>query len=236
MRSARIQRKKTMGKKNDKYTVKNTKISASMSEVFDKICEVTGVDTYHLLQWFSYTIIRACAPMHELSPEIQKLMAMMESSSSWQNAFNLCNPDGLDISQLVLILEQKGKKGFGAVMIDKPFMGTASQTECVDDIVERVIEVCMPGVYRRLRRLAIDMDCEHLSDLLITMTDAQTILNLEAEDKAEMKGPGNYTEFGKVYEYGQKKKSVHRKTIDEKDTIKFKKSDEPDFRPFGQEW
>ena len=56
-----------------------TKIDSAMAEVLDACCNALGVDVYHLLQWFAYTIIRASAPMHELDPRIQKLMTLMES-------------------------------------------------------------------------------------------------------------------------------------------------------------
>lgn len=201
--------------KKEKYNVLGTKVSPEMAEVLDKICNVMETDVYHMLQWFVYTIVRASSPMHQLSPEIQKVMAILENDSGWQNAFNLANPEGLEVAQVVLILEQKGKKGFGAVMVEKPFMSDASkQTECVDDIVERVLEVCMKGIYRRLRALAVDMDCQHLSDLLITMTDAQTIANLDADNAREMQGQSNYTEFGREYAYGKKTKAKKHVTPD----------------------
>ena len=60
--------------------------------------------------------------MHELDPRIQKLLTLLECDSGWQKAFNIANPDNLKIAQLILILEQDDHKGFGAVMIDKPFM------------------------------------------------------------------------------------------------------------------
>lgn len=229
---------------NEKYNVLSTKISPAMAEVFNQICDALKVDTYHIMQQFAYTFIRACSPQHQLSPEIQKVLTMLESDAAWQHAFNICNPDGLEVSQVILILEQKGKKGFGAVMVDKPFMSHATQTECVDDIVERVIEVCMKGIYRRLRRLAVDMDCQHLSDLLITMTDAQDIHNLAEADAQEMQGPNNFTDYGKEYAYGKKTKSKHRRTPDslaqQQQRIKFKPEDTPDiedkFKPFGGEW
>ena len=36
---------------------------------------------------FFYTLMRASAPMHELSPEIQKIMTFMETDASWAEAF-----------------------------------------------------------------------------------------------------------------------------------------------------
>lgn len=198
----------------EKYCQLGTKISPSMAVVLDKICDTLGVDVYHLLQMCVYAIVRASSPQHELSPEVKMLMAMLETDAGWQEAFNLCNPDGLEVSQMVLILEQKGKKGFGAVMVDKPFMGQPTQTECVDDIVERMLEVCMHGIYRRLRRLAVSMDCSHLSDLLLTMVDRVATEFGDEIDRVEMKGQSNYNERGKEIAYGKRSKIIQTRTPD----------------------
>lgn len=191
-----------------------TKIDSAMAEVLDACCNALGVDVYHLLQWFAYTIIRASAPMHELDPRIQKLMTLMESDAGWQKAFNLANPDRLKVSRVVLILEQQGHKGFGAVMIDKPWMGEARQTECVDEILERVCETTMRGIYRRLRQLGAKLECQNLSDVLLTLIDGQTINQLEEEFRAELPQMGNVADNGRVLAYGKKTKAKQKRTPD----------------------
>ena len=124
-------------KDKEKYEVLSVKIKPDQAVLLDAICNVLGVNTYQIFQMFFYTLCKASAPMHELSPEIRKLMTLLETDASWAEAFNLANPDNLKVSQVILILEQEGHKGFGAVMIDKPFMSEARMTECVDDIFER---------------------------------------------------------------------------------------------------
>lgn len=191
-----------------------TKIDPAMAEVLNACCDALKVDGYHLLQWFCYTIIRAAAPLHELDPRIQKLLAMMESDAGWQQAFNLANPKGLKVAQAILILEQEGRKGFGAVMIDRPFFGDARQTECVDSILERVTEVTMRGIYRRLRLMGAKMDCQNLSDVLLTMIDAQTILDLDEGFRAELPGMGDHADNGRPVAYGKKTKAKQHRTPD----------------------
>ena len=191
-----------------------TKIDPAMYEVLNACCDALGVDVYHLLQWFAYTIIRASAPMHELDPRIQKLLAMMESDAGWQQAFNLANPNGLRVAQAILILEQEDRKGFGAVMIDRPFFGDARQTECVDSILERVTEVTMRGIYRRLRLMGAKMDCQNLSDVLLTMIDMQTILDLDEGFRAELPGMGDHADNGRPVAYGKKTKAKQHRTPD----------------------
>lgn len=199
----------------ERFEQLGTKIDPSVAEVLNACCDVLGVDVYHLLQWFCYVIVKASAPMHELDPRIQKLMTMLDRDAGWQKAFNLANPDELDVAQVVLILEQKNHKGFGAVMVDKPWMGEAMrQTECVDAILERVTEVTMRGIYRRLRLMGAKMDCQSLSDVLLTMIDAQTILDLDEGFRAELPGMGDHADNGRQVAYGKRSKAKHHRTPD----------------------
>ena len=201
-------------KEEKRFEGLGTKIDPAMYEVLNACCDALGVDVYHLLQWFAYTIIRASAPMHELDPRIQKLLAMLESDAGWQQAFNIANPNGLKVAQIVMILEQEGRKGFGAVMIDKPFVSESRQTECVDTILERVTEVTMRGIYRRLRLLGAKMKCQNLSDVLLTMIDAQTMLDLDDGFRAELPGMGEHADNGRPVAYGKKSKAKQHRTPD----------------------
>lgn len=198
----------------ENYALLQTKISPQQAELLDAICNVLGVNTYQIFQMFFYTLCKASAPMHELSPEIRKLMTLMETDAGWAEAFNMANPERLKVAQAVLILEQQDHKGFGAVMIDKPFMSDARMTECVDDILERVCEVTMHGIYRRLRLFGARMDCKNLSDVLLTMIDAQTILNMDEESKVEMKGEALYDYRGRPIKYGARTKAKQHRTPD----------------------
>lgn len=201
-------------KSQERYKVLATKISPEMAEQLNVICKSMGVDIYNLLQWFVYTLIRASSPQHELTPEIRCLMTMMESDHGWQQAFNLVNQNRLNVAQVILILEQEGRRGYGAVMIDKPWMGESRQTECVDDILERVTEVTMKGIYRRLRLVGATMGCKHLSDVLLNMIEDQMRREQETDDFSEMQGPNNIADNGRAYQYGARTKIRQHRTPD----------------------
>ena len=111
----------------------------------------------------------------------------------------------------------------------------------------------MRGIYRRLRMLGAKMDCENLSDVLLTLIDAQTILELDKELKEELPQMGDRTEKGREYAYGKRTKAKHHRTPDgeamRQQRIRFSADDVPDlselndndkepeeWRPFGQEW
>lgn len=244
-------------KKRDdvKFVPMGTKISPSAAVVWDAICQARQTDTYHMLQYFIYTMIKAAADPHDINPDIQKILTMLNTDTGWQKAFNLCAPNVKSkVAQVVLILEQEGKKGFGAVMIDRPFVGKARMTECTDDILERVTEVTMPGIYRRVRLLGAQMGCNNLSDVLLTLIERQSNEEIDKQNQEEMRGPDNYTDYGREYAYGKKTKSIQHKGIEDYDKqqpIRFSPSDTPDlpelnnnnnnepnadFRPFDQEW
>ena len=201
-------------KNSDGTLTISVKVMAQQVELLNAICNALGVNSYQIFQMFFYTLMRASSPMHELSPEIRKIMTLMECDASWANAFNLANPNDLDMAQCIMILQQKDKKGFGAVMIDKPFFDEARQTECVDDIVERVIQVTLPGIYKRLKRLYDAMDVDSLSELLLLMLDAQTTEWLNEQDAIEMKGEAMYDSRGRKIEYGTRTKQKQHRTPD----------------------
>ena len=197
----------TKKNKEDRFEQIGSKIDPAMAEVLDACCNALEVDIYHLIQWFCYVIVKASAPMHALDPRIQKLMAMMESDVGWQKAFNIANPDGLDVAQVILILEQQNHRGFGCVMIDKPFCGEPQrQTECVDDILERVTEVTMRGIYKRLRLMGAKMQCQNLTDVLLTMLDAQDFIDSVEGDASEGPQMGDIAPNGKALAYGKRTK------------------------------
>ena len=243
----------------DNYTLLQTKISPQQAELLDAICNVLGVNTYQIFQMFFYTLCKASAPIHELSPIIRKIMTMLETDAAWSEAFNMANPNDLDVAQVVLILQQKDKKGFGAVMIDRPFVSDARMTECVDDILERVAEVSMVGLYKELRQIGLLYQSESLRETLTKMCDAELIEQLNQLDAQEMPQMGDFHDFGKVIEWGNKAKRKPHRTPDSvanqqlrlfdpdkpygeqadaymRDLERRAKEEELGFRPFDQEY
>ena len=246
---------------NQGFEPKGTKISPAMAVVWDAVCEALGTNTYDLIQNFIYSMIRAASEQHEKSPEIQKLLDALDLDPGWQNAINLCAPNGkLNIEQMILIVSQEDKSGFGMVMLDKPYCGECRQTENVNIITERVIQVGTKKLYQRLRDIGAKLKCERFLDVMLTMIDAQDLLEATEGDRAELPQYGEHHDYGKVIEYGNKHKRIHHKSPDsiaQQQTIVFDdydrevsdyeakdwegehrnpENDEPPVRPFGVEW
>lgn len=215
-----------------------TKVSQETADILNRIAKAKGIEIYELMQLVVQFIVRSTKSDHNLSDEMNRLLVMWHSDPGWKDAYNHCHPTAKKvIDQEVLIMHQEGRKGFGATMINRPIMGKCTQTECVDDIVERVVEVCMPGIYRRLRMLSVDMGCDSISDLLILLTDSATIQALEDSDRKEMEAAADYVESGKskpLRPWSQRYKRKHRRDPDSLandhrvQTIRFEPEDVPD--------
>lgn len=194
----------------EKYVVMSTKVSPCVSEVWDAICNALETDTYHLLQHFIYAMIRAANQRHSLSPQMERLINMLDLDVGWQKAINLCAPNGkLTIAQMLLIVEQEDKRGFAATMLNKPFMDDVEQTESSDEIFVRVLNVVYPRTYFRLRTLKNQYHVNSWRDLLEKMIDEQLDILQEEADLEEMQGVNDYATNNRRLEYGKKTKSVH---------------------------
>lgn len=220
-----------MAEEKEKYVVMGTKVSPWVAEVWDAVCNALETDTYHLLQHFIFAMIRAANQRHSLSPQMERLINALDLDVGWQKALNLCAPNGkLSIAQMILIVEQEGKDGFGAVMLDKPWMGECQQTECADQIFERVAEVIYGKTYLRLRRLGNQMHVESQRELLEKIVDAQIDILQEEADREEMEGINDYATNNRRVEYGKKTKSTHHHSPDEyieQGVIRFESEDTP---------
>lgn len=198
-----------------KFEPKGTKIDPSMAVVWDAVCAALGTDTYHMLQHFIYTMIRMASDQHSRTPEMERLMAVLETDIGWQNAINLCAPNGkLSIAQMVLVVEQEDRKGLGLVMIDKPFMGDCQQTENVNYIIDRVIEVGLHPIYQRLRRMKAELECDTFADVMLTMMEAQDVVNATEGDRREGPQMGNQSDYGREIVLGRRFRQHKHRTPD----------------------
>jgi hypothetical protein len=144
--------------------------------------------------------------------------------ADWNKAFSFSNPTAtMDVAQVILVLQQhdgkQPKQGFGLAMIDKPFLPgeTPTMTLCVDDILERVAEVSMKGLYRDLRQAGVALETDSLRETLTMMCDAQLLAHLEESDRGELPQVGDFNDFGKQIQYGRKTKRKPHRTPDSLD-------------------
>mgnify|MGYP006908845252 FL=1 len=134
----------------------SVKVPQFIYDLVNILCEGLqhGTNGNDMMRMFIQTFIETAKHDGPPSEEMKLFLNMLKLDPSWHKAFNFADPSAqTEVAQVILVLQQKDRKGFGLAMIDKPFMGDARMTYCVDDILERVTEVSMKGLYKELRHL-----------------------------------------------------------------------------------
>ena len=186
----------------------SVKVSQETYELLNILAEGMehGTNANDLLKMFVHAFIEAAKHTGPVSSDIQMLLDMLKVEDGWSEAFNFADVTKQKrIAQVVLILEQPGRKGFGMVKIDRPYMPGKKpyMTYCVDEILERVTEVSMKGLYQRLRDIGNEIGTKSLRETLMKLIEdyRKHSLRLQFEDE----GPqlGNYSDFGRaIHNYG----------------------------------
>ena len=201
--------------KDDGYVSIATKVPTHVAELLTILAKQRGMEVYELLQLLVNGFISAAKYTGPLTPDMKQMMDALKLDVAFNQAFNFSSPTATtEIAQLILVLQQPGKKGFGLTMINRPFMGNVTVTRCLDDILERVIEVSMKGLYRQLRDIGVSLQTGSMRETLIVMCDAQQLVNLTEADSMEYPGYGTFNDAGRAVEYGNKHKRVHHKSPD----------------------
>ena len=201
---------------DEKYKNVSSKLSKYSIERLTRIAQKKGMSIYQLVQMVCDTIIRYMDDRHNLSEEIERAMAIFEHMAGWADALNLADPTvQKEIAQAVYLFQdaEGEKKGFRAVMVDKPWMGVWTQTENVMDIFERIFNICMPELYMKLFRARIILGCERVSEVINMLADAEVIMQLNGELRKDFEDAARM-DNGKGYGYGQKTKGLQHRTPD----------------------
>lgn len=185
-----------MGEDKTKYEMMQTKVRPVIYAKVKRIAKRMGLTDYVIIQMMVDCIVRYMDSQHNLTPEMEKIMAIFEHMEGWGNAFNHADPTVKRIvgEAVYFLFDEEGKKkGARAVHVTKPFFGNWTEDLNIQHILERVICLMMPERYRRLRALAVDMDCssllelfDHLIDLHAQDSDVATFRQLfEDADRSE---------------------------------------------------
>lgn len=226
------------------FELVQTKVPTHIKQLLDILSKQRGMSTYELLQLLINAFITAAKATGPLSPQMKTLIEMLQTDTSWKGAFSFTGLSGsTDVEQAILILRQRdqsgrAKPGFGITMIDHPCCGGTTMTLCVDDILERVMKVSMPGLCNRLEKVGQRLCCTSHRETLTLLSEYMDDSINKEEELSELPGYGEYHEYGKRIEYEKKYKRKHHKSpdsIDLQQTIHFEESDVPDL-PELQDW
>lgn len=149
-----------------------------------KILQKKGINIYQMIQNMCDVMIRYMDDEHRRTPEVESAMNTFEHMVGWKNNFTLSDPNtSPQIAEATYYLtDEGGRKGVRVVHVHRPFFNDWTQTYNVQDILERNIKLTFPQLYRRLKNIAADKDCNSILELLIEITN-----EMEREtDKCEL--------------------------------------------------
>ena len=231
----------------EKFKVVATKVSAFVKDRIGRICRKRGINEYEMLQQMCDCIVRYMDDRHNLTPEMERVMSIFEHLEGWRNAFNLADHTAeRDICEAFYILKAKGKKGYRVVHVQRPWWDGVqkwSQTENIQQMMERFFEVMMPERYQRLRILAAEKGMTSQLDLLDYMIDSHLADEVNGQYRHEFEDAAR-ADNGKPLAYGERTKRVKHQSVDMFEQLEAQKSEEKEWlekntdgeRPFGHEW
>ena len=162
-----------MSKQDDegKFVTVAGKVSAWCYGRLSRILRKRGLNIYQMIQNFCDSIVRNMDDKHNLTPESEKIMATFEHMIGWEDNFNLADPNVKpEISEATYYLsdftKDNAKKGVRVLHVERPLMDKWTQTWNVQQILERFMCLTFPGLYRRLRFIAVCRQCASIFELL----------------------------------------------------------------------
>lgn len=220
---------------NERYQVLGTKVSAKAYRLLNRLAKSKGLTVYEMMQMCADTLVRYMSDSHNLTPDMEQAMGLFEHMIGWAGALNLCDPSvKMHVSEATYYLTAEGKRGARAVHVNRPYFGDWQQTENVQTILERTLELVAPERYRRLRALAVEMQCNSILDLLDLMLDSYDTDRMNTAEIRQSFEDCARAENNKPYEYGQRTKRMKSYTPDTQPAIHFRPEDMPDLRETRQ--
>ena len=214
-----------------------TKVAPDVARRIEKIAAAKGMTKYQLNQMVLDTIVRYMDSAHNMTEEMERVMSVFEHMIGWADALNLADPTSKkEVTQAVYVMHDASgkKKGCRCSMVSQPFFDQWEQTENITTIFERMVEVLLPDMYRRLRELAVKMDCSSMVELLLTLADTADVEYMNAEFRKEFED-ADRSDWGKKPADAPYKRK-HNMSADLFDNP----SDRPilgkDYRPFDVEY
>ena len=202
--------------KDEGYVSVATKVPSHVAELLTILARMRGMEVYELLQLLVNGFISYAKAETSVPEEFRHLYESLKFDVAWNQAFNFASPTAAsEIAQMILVLQQPGRTGFGMMMIDKPFMTNATMTTCVPTIVERIMQLSL-GLrdYMALRDMVTDHNMKDQLDMIQHMIAAQMVIDLDESDREELPAMGQYHDFGKIIEYGKRTKQYKHRTPD----------------------
>lgn len=218
----------------DRYKAVATKISTPAYHQLKRLAKAKGMTIYDMLQMCVDTLLRYMSDQFNLSKEMEQMMSMFEHCNGWANQANIADPSAeWKIEKALYFCTAKDRKGARCVLVSEPFMGQKMETVNVQEILEQTFNYLIPERYKRLRMIAAETGCHNMLDLIDTIIDAHTIIELDNQEIRKSFEDADRAENNKPLRYGERTRRKKHHAVEDMErekqqTIHFSPEDVPD--------
>lgn len=219
-----------------RYQPVGTKVDIETYLLFHRLLKKKGMKVYDALQMCVDCLVRYMSDQYNLTPAMERIMSVFEHMVGWQGAFNLADPanEGKErVEEALYFVSAEKKKGMRAVLVKRPYFGDWQQDVNIQHILERVLELVVPERYKRLRHIAVEMECNSILDLLDLMIDSYDVNNLDIAEIRKGFEDCQRAENNKPLAYGERTRRKKHYSVEDTEepvqgTIHFSEDDVPD--------
>lgn len=168
--------------KNDMVPV-GTKVSPEARELMKAICLDKGFSEYDLLQMFYDVAIRMMSKEHNMSYQMEQMVAIFDGMKDWRTSIRLTDPErAMKIMEAFYVLTEPDRTGSRMVHIQGDHTDMfRTENFNIQEIVERFICLAMPNIYKRIRLLGTDLGTNSVYETLCRIMDDYKI-NPDADE------------------------------------------------------
>ena len=195
-----------------------TKVSPFAWRILNMIERQKGISNYRFAQLVFDTIIRYCDKQHNLSPEMERVMSVFDHLDGIRGQFTLADHTAeWTVGEAIYFLYDRNgnRHGTRAVHVTIPFFGQSKEDANIQHIIERVFELIVPELYRRMRIAITEEGCNSLLEYLQLTIDKHTKEADIAEIRKEFED-NDRSDYGiKPKEDGPYKRVINKHIEDE---------------------
>lgn len=200
---------------DNKFESIATKVDHFQFKKLEMILRHLGTNRYAWFQSMAEMTIRMADDKHNLSERMAKLIQMFELLPGWRPPVSFFDPNSqCEVVGAIYIIKQEGRAGLKVLKEERDWMDGWMETENVMDIIEYLIEICLPNTYRWLRRKLVEYNCNRVFELILRIADDANAERLDKEIN-NMFEDNNRHEWGKEIEYGERTKRVKSRKVEE---------------------
>lgn len=172
--------------KHDMITIA-TKVSPEAAARLKNICVKRDITLYDMLQMMCDCMLRYMDSAHNLTQELNQLMAIFDGMNNWDNSISLAEPmDQKRIIEAFYILAEIGKQGHRVVHV-KGDANNLFREESYNMVEALEMFVCeaFPTLYRKARLAGVALDTNSVFETMYKLIDEAIIDSEEAENRKQ---------------------------------------------------